>query len=162
MTYADPNDLDTDLDLEDDEETDTPQIRKIRQSNRQLKKEMRDLRQAADAGKEATRRLALLDAKLPETPQVKFFLDHYDGDLTAEAIRSAAASYGFIEPDAAVNAEVKGIDQMSQAAAGAQAAPSPDEDAQLQAELAAIPRGPNGPARVEAVMRKYNRIPDDE
>lgn len=149
--------------LDDEIEDDDPSklVRDLRAQLKDATRKNRTLQEEADAGKAATRKVALLEAKLPDTPQVKFFLEKYDGDLTADAIRTAAAEHGFYTPDAESAADVAGHEAISQASQGAESTINPGTEDAMLAEMDEAARL-GGSKAVEAVMRKHGRFIGDE
>lgn len=145
------------LEQETDEDDDT--VRRLRSALRAEKARGKELSKQAQSGQEAARKLASYDAKLPQNPQVDFFLKHYDGEWTAEAIRVAAASYGFIEPDTQVANEVATIQGISEAASGSTPQPAPGGDDARLAEIRALnghmQDGQDIGSAIEAINRRY-------
>lgn len=91
----------SDNDLDDDETTDpseSPVIRDLRKQVKTLKNENRELAARATAGEEATRKMAFLEAGVDlNDPKTGYFVKGYDGELTADAIKTAAVDAGFME-----------------------------------------------------------------
>ncbi len=91
----------------DEPEDDAPVQRDrnpLRPQLRKMEKELRALREEATAGKQAVRDLEFAKAGVPlDDPKAKWFLKGYDGDLTAEAIKAAAADAGILAPAVAAD-----------------------------------------------------------
>jgi hypothetical protein len=155
---------DDDLFDDDDEDLNDPDlVSKLRTKIKNQGKELKTLKPLAETGAESTRRLALLDAKLPDNPQVKFFLEHYKGEMTAEAIRAEAAQFGFIGADEGAKEEVDAIGNVATASIGATNGPKPGSDQEVLDEINAVPPGPNAAERVQQVLIKHGRfIPSEE
>jgi len=80
----------------------------------------------------AKRELAFLRAGIDlDSPQGKLFAKAYDGDPTADAVKSAAQEYGLIDAPSVSADELAGHDRFAQASAGAVA--QGDEDMYLSA-----------------------------
>lgn len=89
---------------------------------RQLRKKAKDYDLIASERDNAKRELEFYKAGIPDTPQAKYFRKGYDGDLTAEAIRAAAAEVGLVEIETADDAELEeqdGLDRIAAASKGA-------------------------------------------
>jgi len=92
-----------DLDLEDRPD-DTPAIKQIRQAQRadraariQAEARATQLETQAQAGLEATRKLAFVEAGVDiSSPAAKYFIKGYDGDLNVDAIKAAATEIGLV------------------------------------------------------------------
>lgn len=152
MTQFDPTDDDLDEDADPTGTDDLSNLRKqLRQSQRNNKALAGQLEEASSVRKEN----AFLKAGLPDSPSVKFFQDHYDGDPTPEAIKAAAAQYGFIpEVSQQMSDDIAALDKQSEAVTGATESLNPDSEEAMLKELDAVLRkGGNA----EAVLRKYGR-----
>ena len=69
----------------------------LRQHLKELEKEVQELRQLKMEAENAKRELAFAKAGVPMgSPMAKYFVKGYDGELTPEAIRSAAAEAGLV------------------------------------------------------------------
>lgn len=71
-----------------------PNIKRIRDENEQLRKDLAELRRGQ----------AFEKAGLPDTPMAQFFAENYKGDLTPEAIKAEAARVGLTLAAAAAGA----------------------------------------------------------
>ncbi len=115
---------DADFDVDDDETADEPSgnaalRKKLSEANRQV----REATERAQANEAAARRVAFMDAGIPDNPQSRYFQQTYDGALEADAIKTAAQAHGFMAAEEAqTNAEVEQIDSMSRATQGAEPA----------------------------------------
>lgn len=102
---------------------------------RTWEKQSKAAQQAEERAAKAERRLALLEAgvgSLTERQQKALFSD-LDGDITAEAVRTAAEELGFVQPaKPAQDADQAAMDRMSQASAGATDPGSDDSIAKLE------------------------------
>jgi hypothetical protein len=81
------------LDYDDLDDTDTeqpaPDRNPLRAQMKRMEKELKALREEAATGKQATRALEFAKAGVSlDDPKAKWFLKGYDGDLTAEAIKT--------------------------------------------------------------------------
>ena len=71
----------------------------VRARMRELESEVKSLRQQAEEAKSAQRELAFVKAGVDlSSGMSKYFVKAYDGDLTPEAIRVAAAEANLIKP----------------------------------------------------------------
>ncbi len=156
---------DAELEYDDDSEAEVS-------PNSALRKKLRDAEQKAQKAEEraatneaAARRVAFMDAKVPESPQSKFFMDHYDGDLSPEAIRTAAQANGFMAAqEAETQAEIDQITGMSDTAQGAESPErnsseeAMDREMREAAEEAARTGGPDAVGEaIAAVLQRHNR-----
>lgn len=92
-------------------------------------KDIRLLRQKADKHDEVVserdllkRENAFLKAGIPDTPQGRLLQRGYDGELTSEAIKSAAIEYGIIEApaeDAEIDTDLETLGRVDKAMQGA-------------------------------------------
>lgn len=138
-----PDDEDDDLEPDDGNNL-RKQLRQSQKTNKALAAERDELLSIRKEN-------AFLKAGLPDTPQVKFFQEHYSGDPTPEAINTAAAEFGFVPSvDQQTQAEVAAIGTQSEAATGAEM--PPDQREQMMKEFAeTVARGGNG----EEVLRRH-------
>lgn len=94
---------------------------------------------------ELRRERAFDKAKLPEdVPGINFFRENYKGDLSPEAILEAAATHGFVRPNAEADTSTADRDaqqRMTAAAAGVSAPQQPDWQAGMRAAAEAAPPG---------------------
>lgn len=158
MTY------DADLDEPDDDdsvEEGDPTLQDLRKQLRQSRKENKGLQAQLSASSEATKKLAFIEAKLPDDPRVQYFLDHYEGDYTAEAIREQAAKFGFINVDQATDTEVAAVEAMMRANQGSSAIPAPGTDDAMNEEIMQV-SGPNSSFKIKEIMQRYGRYQEDE
>ena len=85
----------------DDEETDAdePKQNPVRARMKQLEKEAEELRKQVAEATQAKRELAFVKAGIdPADPAAKYFVKGYDGELEADAIRTAAVEARLIAP----------------------------------------------------------------
>lgn len=83
----------------------------IRDLRKQLKEANERLSTLAPLAKESAFEKAGVDLS---DPRNKFFVEHYDGDLTPEAIREAAEPYGFVSSGEQQEAEQQPAPEESQ------------------------------------------------
>lgn len=152
-TWSDP--LPDDFEPEDlDDGTNTVTL--SRQQIRNLEKRAKDADTADLRAGAAERELAFIRAGVPDTPAAKYFVKGYDGEVTAEAIRTAAVEAGFLAADqqGAIPDDERGAhERMTNAASGAGAPPA---GADIEADLAAA----KTPEAVYDVMVKHGQWPD--
>jgi hypothetical protein len=91
---------------------------------KQLEKEAKELRKQVADFAVAQRELAFVKAGIdPASPQAKYFVKGYDGELDPEAIRAAAAEAQLITPQAnPMDADKAAWQQTNRIAAGAETA----------------------------------------
>lgn len=89
-----------DFDSEFDDQTETePTQNPVRARMKQLEKEARELRKQVAEFSATQRELAFVKAGIdPASPQAKYFVKGYDGDLNPDAIRQAAEEAQLITP----------------------------------------------------------------
>jgi hypothetical protein len=152
-----------DVDLDDnDEQDEATLVKRLRGVIREQKKREKQMQADIDANAAATKKLAFIEAKLPDEPQVKFFLDHYEGDYTPEAIREAAATNGFIVLNRETEDEVGQLGNMSDASSGSTPASSPGSDKELMEKINAVKPGQNASKQIRDIMASAGRYQSDE
>lgn len=151
-----------DLDEDDDQLDEAALVRKLRSVIKDQKKQNRTLQEQAEANSVATKKLAFIEAKLPDEPQMKFFLDHYDGEYSAEAIRQAAADNGFIVLNQETQEEVGSVEQMMNANNGSSPTAAPGSDAALMERINNVKPGPNASRQIRDIMAAAGRYETDE
>lgn len=116
-----------DFDSEFDDQTETePTQNPVRARMKQLEKEARELRKQVAEFSATQRELAFVKAGIdPASPQAKYFVKGYDGELTPEAIREAAVEAQLITPLASEDADKQAWKQSNRIAAGSESAPPP-------------------------------------
>jgi hypothetical protein len=116
-----------DFDSEFDDQTETePTQNPVRARMKQLEKEARELRKQVAEFSATQRELAFVKAGIdPASPQAKYFVKGYEGDLTPEAIREAAVEAQLITPLASDDADKQAWKQSNKIAAGSESAPPP-------------------------------------
>lgn len=116
-----------DFDSEFDDQTETePTQNPVRARMKQLEKEARELRKQVAEFSATQRELAFVKAGIdPASPQAKYFVKGYDGDITPEAIREAAVEAQLITPLASEDADKQAWKQSNKIAAGSESAPPP-------------------------------------
>lgn len=115
------DDMDDTFDEDDDADTPAAPERESKDL-RLLRKKAKERDDAVSERDNARRELEFFKAGIPDTPQAKYFRKGYDGDLTAEAIRAAAAEVGLVEVETADDAELEeqdGLDRIAAASKGA-------------------------------------------
>jgi hypothetical protein len=107
-----------------DGEQDGQEPREENHNLKQLRKKGRDYDAVASERDTYKRELEFYKAGIPDTPQTRYFRKGYDGDLSVEAIRAAAAEAGFIDSDDSdeLDEELDSLDRMSTASTGGQPA----------------------------------------
>jgi len=155
---------DADMDFDDDQteadESGPPALRRqLKEANRRA----RDAEERANSNEAAARRVAFLDAGIPDSPQTRFFMEKYDGALNGEAIKTAAQAHGFMAAqEAETQAEIDKIAEMSQASQGAESPEARGSEEAMEremreaAETASRTGGDVGEA-IAGVQRRYNR-----
>jgi uncharacterized protein (UPF0335 family) len=84
---------------EDDYDQPASETNPVRARMKQLEKEAKDLRKQVADFSATQRELAFVRAGIdPASPQAKYFVKGYDGDLTPDAIRQAAEEAQLITP----------------------------------------------------------------
>jgi hypothetical protein len=133
----------------------------LRKRLRRAEREVKEANERASANEAAAKRVAFLDAEIPDTPQTKFFREKYDGELTAEAIRSSASTYGFVT-DTDHTEELGEVASQSDASFGAEGPTvlGSQEEMMTEMDKAArdAPRGQESRAIADVVAR-YTRSP---
>ena len=127
------DDFDDDgLDL--DEPTDDRTVTLTRQQIRSLERDAKQARKAAEEAAALKRENAFIKAGInPDSdPKLQYFVDGYKGDITAEAIRTAAEQAGFLNPPAAADTDAAASERIAQASAGATAQPPNTTDSKVQ------------------------------
>jgi hypothetical protein len=98
---------------------------------------------------------AFLNAKLPDTPQVKFFQENYQGDMTSDAIRAAAESYGFIAAPGPTADQQAQVDLIHETVSGAPGPVNPGTHQAILDELGKVPTSQNSTEIIESILKKY-------
>lgn len=150
--------FDTD-ETEDDEDEGTGLVKDLRKQLRESNKAIKDLQAKAEANSGAAKRVAFIDANIPDNPQTRFFRENYGGELTAEAIRAQASEFGFIADDDH-SQELGEIADQSGAALGAEGPATLGSMEEMEAEMDKAardaPRGRESQA-IAQVVAKYQR-----
>lgn len=132
--------------FEDDDYEQPTESNPVRARMKQLEKETKELRKQNAELLGNQRELAFVRAGIdPASPQAKYFVKGYDGELTSEAIREAAAEAQLITPQAdPLDEDRAGWKQTNKIAAGSETSsdgPSWNKrirDAESEDELMAI------------------------
>lgn len=116
----------------DNDEQDNGIPENFRTRMRSLEKDAKQSRKVAEENAVLQRELAFTKAGIDtdKDPRLTYFAKGYDGEMTAEAIRQAAESAGFLTPSSAssvADAEMAALDRVSQASVGT-ASRTSDED----------------------------------
>ncbi len=122
-----------------------------------LRERGRKLSEAEQRAEAAERRLAFVEAGVPsEHPMTKYFVSGYQGDLTAEAIRSAATEAGLLatlETDEKFEAELDAHERTSSVTSGGSSVPV-NAEAERDAKL----RTATTPEQFDAVFAEYGGV----
>lgn len=106
---------------------------------RQLREKAKKHDDVARERDEARRELAFFKAGIPDTKVAELFRKAYDGDVDPEAIRTAAAEYGLVDPDVP-NDELAAMDRLEKATTGGTPpAPKPDMNQMIRAAAGHAP-----------------------
>lgn len=155
MTHIDPDYDDNDLD--DDTDDGAGLVGKLRKQLKDANKRAKAAEDNAAQYSGAARRVAFLDAGIPDTAQTKFFREHYAGELTGEAIKASALENGFLTAED----HTQELDDMAHQSEGMADGPPPlalgDQTEMLQAMDEAVANAPRGQeSRVIAeVVKRY-------
>lgn len=96
-----------------------------------LRKELREANDRLSKLEPLARESAFKEAGIDlSDPRNKFFVEKYDGELDAEAIREAAEPYGFIGQQAAETQQPSGPDEQQQRMDGLRSASTPEGSGQ--------------------------------
>ena len=108
--------------FEDDDYEQPTESNPVRARMKQLEKEAKELRKQVAEFSATQRELAFVKAGIdPASPQAKYFVKGYDGELTPEAIRAAAAEAQLITPQAdPLDEDRAGWKQTNRIAAGSE------------------------------------------
>lgn len=109
---------------EDDYDQPATEANPVRARMKQLEKEAKELRKQVAEFAVTQRELAFAKAGIdPASPQAKYFVKGYDGDLTPEAIKAAAEEAQLITPQPVqVDPDKAAWQQSNRIAAGAETA----------------------------------------
>lgn len=166
MTNVDFDDVDNDFDDDDDEVEDSQEpnlVKQLRGTTRAQKKLIRDLQKQVNENNSAARRLAILDADLPKTKQMDFFLSKYEGAWDKDSLRSAAAEAGFLETEEKeVNDEVDMVESMMNASQGGWPSDPPGSNSEVKEKIARVKAGPNASREIERILADHGLLVSDE
>lgn len=119
---------DQDLGYEDDAQ-DSSQKNPVRARMRELENEVKTAREQLASAQAAQRELAFFKAGVDlNTPMAKYFVKGYEGELTPDAIRTAAEEAQLIQPKVApqeTQAEQKAWDRLTKASQAGQTSDAP-------------------------------------
>jgi hypothetical protein len=128
---TEPNGYDDDI----DDDSNDGRVTLSRQQIRQMEKDAKEARKAREEADSLRRELAFTRAGVGDLTerQQKALFATIDGDITPDAVRTAAEELGFAKPaaDTAESAEQQQMQDMAQASAGAQEPGSEDDVARL-------------------------------
>jgi len=130
----------------EDEDDQTQESNPVRARMKQLEKENREFKKQLAEAETARREMNFLKAGIdPTEPKFKYFVKGYDGELSPEAIRSAAEEAQLITPKQEVNdADKQAWQTTNKIAAGAESSSEGPSwikrinDAQSEEELMAV------------------------
>lgn len=137
-------------DFNADDEGDNPDESSV---IRNLRKQVRESADAEKRAETAERKLAFIEAGVPNSKAADYFVKGYDGELTTESIKAAAIEAGFLEadpaekPDPELDAEAAAQGRIAAAENGASDTAPPGYDDELAAAKT--------PEEVIAVVQKY-------
>jgi hypothetical protein len=151
--------FDTDSDYDDDpDSTDGGGNAALRKKLKDAERRAREAESRAESNSAAARRIAFLDAGIPDTPQSRFFLDKYDGDFDPEVIKAQAIEYGFLTDDDHSD-ELAAVASQADAAAQAQGptvtGSQEDYEAEIEAAVRNSERGKEAYA-IDQVVQRWN------
>jgi len=130
------SDADMDYGENDDTEAEVSGNAALRKQIKDANRRAQEAEERAAANETAARRVAFMDAGIPDSPQTKFFMDKYDGPLDADTIRNTAQANGFLSAqEANTAAEVDAISDMSVATQGGQDPEAAGSEEALDREL---------------------------
>jgi hypothetical protein len=108
---------------EDEDDQPVSEQNPVRARMKQLEKEAKELRKQVADFAVAQRELAFVKAGIdPASPQAKYFVKGYDGELSSDAIRAAAEEAQLITPQIPVDVDKAAWQQTNRVAAGAETA----------------------------------------
>lgn len=163
-----PTDFDDDLD-EDAPDQPGNDVRRLREHIKKLEQDAKAAREKAAGAErlpELERELAFRRAGIdPEDPKAKWLVKGYDGELSPDAIKAAAAEAGLTgqrqsatgDQDADLDAEVRRMDRTSRASTGR----NPDEDSEFDAEMARAARDRIPEHEFDQILIRYGRMDPD-
>lgn len=138
---SDLDDIIDDTD-DDDEPNHIRALRNEAKEAKRLRKEMAELQaKYQQRERDDAFRAAGID---PADPRQSYFVKGYDGEVTTEAIQTAARAAGFLDapaPEAPTPEQTQGWVEAARVTAGAIPSPAPGLQAQMEQELAAIQIG---------------------
>jgi hypothetical protein len=117
----------------EDEQPDQPKD-PVRAHLRKLEAENKALREQAAAAELAKRELTFVKAGInPDDPRAKYFVKGYDGELSVEAIRSAAEEASLLTPNRVNDSEKQAFNRIARTtAAGETSEPVVDYAAKIK------------------------------
>jgi hypothetical protein len=114
------SDTDTDIDIDEDSST---TVTLSRAQIRALEKKAKERDQLADRLSKLERQQTFAEAGIDlNDPKTKYFVNGYDGEMTAEAIKAEATTAGFLQADELDEGQAATLDstqRIVQAASGA-------------------------------------------
>lgn len=155
MTQTDPNYTDDEL----AEIEATPWAKKLRKQVSDAERRAREAEERSTENVAAVKRVAFLDAGIPDTPASRFYREHYAGDLTSDAIKADAITNGFLATEDHTE-EIGAIAGQSEGVAGGEGPAALGDQAEMLREMdeaaSKAPRGKEAQAIAEVVAR-YQR-----
>lgn len=142
---------------------DTNDVRTLRGKLKERESELEAARAQAARAEALERKLAFAEAGVPLSDAMsKYFVNGYDGELTADAIRAEWGSFAGAAPAPAPDhsADIAASERMSAASNGAASPEARDEQARYLEELEALRNGPDRDpyvlqAKVMQLSQKY-------
>lgn len=164
MTNVDIDDVDDDFDDDDEEETpgEPNLVKQLRGTTRAQKKLIRDLQKQVQENNSAARRLAIIDAELPASKPMEFFLSKYDGPWDKDSLRSAASEAGFLTVNEEITDEVNQVEDMMSASHGGWPTAAPGSNQDVKDKIAAVKPGPNASREIAKIMADHGLLVNDE
>jgi hypothetical protein len=166
MSNVEIDDVDDDLDDDEfgeDEPSEPKLIKQLRGTTRQQKKMIRDLTAQVQANASAQRRLAIMDAELPKTKQIDFFLSKYEGEWDKDSLRAAASEAGFLEAEEnEVGEEVDSVEAMMNASRGGWPSAPPGSNQAVKDKIAQVKPGPMAADQIAKIMADAGLLVNEE
>ena len=122
---------------------------KLKRETERASEAEKKLQEIETRARSAELKSLMAENDVPLNPRTKFALQHYQGDLEVESVRTFLQENGMIESETPPE-ELAEHSQAAQVAAGAGTTPEPSAD--YEAELAAA----TSPEAVMEVVRKHN------
>jgi hypothetical protein len=150
----------TDTDYTDDLDDDDGSglVGDLRKQLRAANKRLKDMEAQANQNQAAARRVAFIDAGIDlSTPAMRFYSEHYAGDLDPEAIKADALANGFLTETDHSN-EISEVAGQSEAVAGGEGPPAFGDMEEFSREIdEAVRKAPRG-KEAQAIDEVYQRF----